>query len=92
MRCVPTCTEPGKIIDQLLFGQGARNINRPDVDLGAAALLQNAMDPTLVCEGVRRRRGGNLRRARRLDPSGTFCASDLFVTSRSPHRAWLWCL
>ena len=57
--------EPGQITDQLLLGQGAGNIDRPDVNPGPAALLQNAVDPALVREGELPRRvrpaGGEVR-------------------------------
>jgi hypothetical protein len=44
-------TKPGKITDQLLLGQAARNIDRLDIDLSPAALLQDGRDPSPVREG-----------------------------------------
>lgn len=44
-------TEPGHITDQLLLGENARDIDRPDIDLGPAAVFQNAADSGCVGEG-----------------------------------------
>ena len=45
-------TEPGQVTDQLLLGQGAGDIDRLDIDLGPAALLQDGVD---AAAGPRRR-------------------------------------
>jgi len=58
-------TEPGWVTDQLGLEQSAGNIDRADVDVGPAALLQDALDPALVGEGKLPRRvrlaGGDVR-------------------------------
>ena len=53
-------TELGQVTDQLLLGQGAGNIDRPDIDLGPAALLQDVADPAPVRESELPRRGAAL--------------------------------
>src|SRR5882762_4797895 len=61
-------TEPAQVTEQLLLGKAASNIDRPGVDLGPAALLQEAADPALVREGELPRRvrsaGGDVRQER----------------------------
>ena len=44
-------TEPGQIPDQLRLRKGAGNVDRLDVDVGPAALLQDAVHPAAVSEG-----------------------------------------
>jgi hypothetical protein len=51
-------TEPRQITDQLLLGQGADDIDRPDIDLAPAALLQDGVDTVAVREGELPRRVG----------------------------------
>ena len=49
-------TEAREVTDQLLFGKRADNVDRPDVDLGPAALLEDGVDAEAVREGELSRR------------------------------------
>ena len=53
---MPDGTEPREVADQLLLGQRAGDVDRPDVDPGPAALLQDGADAPPIREGELPRR------------------------------------
>ena len=43
-------TDLGDVADQVRLGHGARNVDRPDVDVGPAAFLEDAVDAVPIRE------------------------------------------
>ena len=52
----PDRRKPRQVPDQLFLGHGAGHIDRPNLDLAPAALLQDAADPAPVGKGKLPRR------------------------------------